>query len=140
MMSRPAPGLERLGQRTERVRPSAIPGAGTNRRRARRSRAKVPPPGPGPRRACAPSRSRPRPGRRPNPRRPPPSAWSSEPRAPAAPSAEDVWGRLARTSEVDWERGFAPAPAATPPASTPAWTPSATGTTPAAEPVRPRRP
>lgn len=71
------------------------------------------------------------------PEAPPPSAWSSEPRAPAAPAAEDVWGRLARTNEVDWERGFAPAPVATPapmPASTPAWAPAA----PAASHVRPR--
>jgi type VI secretion system protein len=75
------------------------------------------------------------------PEAPPPSAWSSEPRAPAAPSADDVWGRLAQTNEVDWERGFAPAPAAIPSAPTPAWTPvSTTGAAPPAPPVRQRAP
>lgn len=84
-----------------------------------------------------------------SPEAPPPSAWSSEPRAPAAPSADDVWGRLAQTNEVDWDRGFAPAPAATPPTFAPssaaaAWSapPPAptTGTAPPAPPPRARAP
>lgn len=78
------------------------------------------------------------------PEAPPPSAWSSEPPAPAAPTADDVWGRLAQTNEVDWERGFAPAPAAAPPSTAPAWGVSTTApthaTTPPAPPPRARAP
>ncbi|WP_442678871.1 type VI secretion system-associated FHA domain protein TagH [Sphingomonas sp. ASY06-1R] len=41
-----------------------------------------------------------------------PSAWSSEP-PQARASAEDVWGRLSRESEIDWSRGnFASVPPA----------------------------
>ncbi len=54
----------------------------------------------------------------------PPSAWASDAPAPAAPTADDVWGRLAVTNEVDWDRGFAPAPVAAPPA----WDPRTTAT------------
>ncbi|TCP33688.1 type VI secretion system-associated FHA domain protein TagH [Sphingomonas sp. BK235] len=56
-----------------------------------------------------------------------PSAWSSAPAA-GGPTADDVWGRLARESEVDWSRGDfvsvpardAPEPAPTTPAPDPA--------------------
>jgi len=34
-----------------------------------------------------------------------PSAWSSEPRETAPPSATDIWGQLAEQSEIDWSRG-----------------------------------
>ncbi|MET3667625.1 type VI secretion system-associated FHA domain protein TagH [Caulobacter sp. 1776] len=84
------------------------------------------------------------------PQAPPPSAWSSEPSAPAAPTADDVWGRLAVTNEVDWDRGFAPAPVASPVAApspaAPAWDPRTTApSTPAQAraapaPIPPRGP
>jgi type VI secretion system FHA domain protein len=64
------------------------------------------------------------------PRAPAPSAWSSEPSAPAAPTADDVWGRLAATNEVDWDRGFAPAP----PTTAPAWDRQATAPSAPAQP------
>jgi type VI secretion system FHA domain protein len=74
----------------------------------------------------------------------PPSAWSSEPPAPAAPTADDVWGRLAATNEVDWDRGFAPAPVVVPPPSAPTWDPQTTATSapaqarPVQAPIPPR--
>lgn len=34
-----------------------------------------------------------------------PSAWSSEPREAAPPSAGDIWGQLAQESEIDWSQG-----------------------------------
>lgn len=34
-----------------------------------------------------------------------PSAWSSEPREAAPPSASDIWGQLAQESEIDWSQG-----------------------------------
>jgi type VI secretion system protein len=35
----------------------------------------------------------------------PPSAWSSAPSRAEAPIANDVWGRLAEESDIDWGRG-----------------------------------
>ncbi|MGK6324458.1 type VI secretion system-associated FHA domain protein TagH [Sphingomonas sp. DT-51] len=34
-----------------------------------------------------------------------PSAWSSAPSRAVAPLANDVWGRLAEKSDIDWQRG-----------------------------------
>ncbi|WP_019832445.1 type VI secretion system-associated FHA domain protein TagH [Sphingomonas sp. PR090111-T3T-6A] len=34
-----------------------------------------------------------------------PSPWSSEPREAVPPSAGDIWGQLARESEIDWSQG-----------------------------------
>jgi type VI secretion system protein ImpI/type VI secretion system protein len=34
-----------------------------------------------------------------------PSAWSSEPREAAPPSASDIWGQLAQESDIDWSQG-----------------------------------
>jgi type VI secretion system FHA domain protein len=44
-----------------------------------------------------------------------PSAWSSEPRAPAPPSAGDIWGQVAGANAVDWSRGGFGAPPEPPP-------------------------
>ncbi len=50
----------------------------------------------------------------------PASAWSSAaPDRPAAPSTDDVWGRIAEGNVVDWARGGFGAPAATPAATDP---------------------
>lgn len=67
-----------------------------------------------------------------------PSAWSSEPRSAAAPSAVDVWGQLASTNEVDWARGgFAsptpePSQSAMPPTAAGSWTAPQPASNPAA--------
>ncbi|USI74915.1 type VI secretion system-associated FHA domain protein TagH [Sphingomonas morindae] len=41
-----------------------------------------------------------------------PSAWSSAPAAAAPPSAVDLWGQLARESDIDWSQGGFSAPPA----------------------------
>jgi type VI secretion system FHA domain protein len=54
-----------------------------------------------------------------------PSAWSSDPAAPAPRSAQDVWGQLAQQNDVDWARGGfgapPPAPVSAPAPAAQAW-------------------
>jgi type VI secretion system FHA domain protein len=67
----------------------------------------------------------------PGPAAVPASSWSSPQTAPAAPSAEDVWGKFSESNVVDWARGGFGQPSAP---SFPAAAPSAPSTAPPVPP------
>lgn len=79
----------------------------------------------------------------------PASEWSSPAAPPAAPAAEDVWGKFAQSNVVDWSRGgfgapqpapiqaapVAPAPVAPPAQTAPQWQSEAVQPAPPAAPA-----